>query len=763
MIPASLRDFALSPASWSDSPPSLPCDGGFRLHPHYSTQRPLEATLLKTQADLDDFVSEKYHDRIDAILAEWSSGLLRSPQQVLAIGRSLGADFLGASLRPAESRALRPDAAVEVRQNKFADSTILGRDSFLQELKSSMGGFSEIVTAQFQVTRIEASTTSSSQPFGTVRTRVRYELVGTGDGYYREQRVGSWDLEWEASPSSSAAPEFRLRRWHSLDETRSRSFAPVFVDITALALGRNPSYADQLRRGTDYWRTVLDGASGIDIYGHNGVSVADIDNDGFDDLYLCQPAGLPNRLYRNRGDGTFEDITEASGLGILENTACALFADFHNHGRQDVVVVRANGPLLFVNEGNGKFRHQPGAFQFANPPQGTFTGAAVADYDRDGWLDIYFCVYIYYQGTDQYKYPVPYHDAENGPPNFMMRNNRDGSFRDVTAESGLNQNNTRYSFCCGWNDYNQDGWPDLYVANDTGPNFLYHNKHDGTFEEIGLLSGSALSGDGLQQGSMGVDWGDYLHEGRLSMLVTNFTEQGSTLYHNQGNDSFADVSVRAKIMKPTYPLVSWGTAFFDMDNDGWLDIFIASGHVYPQVDSIPGAAQYRQPLVLLRNHRDGTFEDVSSTLESLPLKSRRGVAFGDINNDGNVDVVVLNVGEAPSLLLNHNQSSNHRVLFKLVGTKSNKAAIGARVTVKAGSLTQFDEVRGGASYLSQNDLRLHFGLGDNDKMNEITIRWPNGETETLREVAADFIYTIVEGAGIDRKVALPPLSSSFIH
>ena len=266
----------------------------------------------------------------------------------------------------------------------------------------------------------------------------------------------------------------------------------------------------------------------------------------------------------------------------------------------------------------------------------------------------------------------------------------------------------------------------------------------------------------MQQGSMGVAWGDYLHQGRLSMVVTNFVEQGLTLYHNLGNESFADVSsVRSKIMKPTYPLVSWGTLFFDMDNDGWLDIFIASGHVYPQVDTIPGGAQYRQPLVLLRNHRDGTFEDVSSTLEQLLLQSRRGVAFGDINNDGNVDMVILNVGEPPSLLLNRNQSSdhrsNHRVLFKLAGTKSNRAAIGARVTVKAGSLVQIDEVRGGASYLSQNDLRLHFGLASNDKMSEVSIRWPNGETEALQNVPADFIYTITEGKGIQQKVALPPL------
>ena len=362
--------------------------------------------------------------------------------------------FCNGFLRDISATQLSRGPCVLMRPWKFTKINsrlrlILRRDSFLQELQFSMSSFSKIVTAEFQVTGIETTSTSPSQPPATVNTRVRYELVGTGNGYYREQRVGYWDLEWEASAPSSAPPEFRLRRWQALDETRSRSLAPVFIDITAATLGRNPSYAAQMLRGADYWRTVLDGACGIDIYGHNGVSVADIDNDGFDDLYICQPAGLPNRLYRNRGDGTFEDITEASGLGILDNTACALFADFNNNGRQDVVVVRANGPLLFLNQGGGKFRQKPGAFQFANPPQGTFTGAAVADYDRDGWLDIYFCLYVYYQGTDQYKYPVPYHDAENGPPNFMMRNNRDGTFRDVTAESGLNQNNTRYSFCCG--------------------------------------------------------------------------------------------------------------------------------------------------------------------------------------------------------------------------------------------------------------------------------------------------------------------------
>jgi hypothetical protein len=257
---------------------------------------------------------------------------------------------------------------------------------------------------------------------------------------------------------------------------------------------------------------------------------------------------------------------------------------------------------------------------------------------------------------------------------------------------------------------------------------------------------------------MGVAWGDYLHEGRLSMVVTNFFEQGTTLYRNQGNDSFADVSVRAKLLRPTYPFVCWGTSFFDMDNDGWPDLFVDCGHVYPQVDTIPGGTPYRQPMLLFRNHRDGTFDDVSEVFASMPPQSRRGAAFGDINNDGNVDIVVLNVGEPPSLLLNRTESTNHRVLFKLVGVKSNKAAIGARVTVKAGTLVQFNEVRGGASYLSQNDLRLHFGLGASEKMNEVSIRWPNGETEVLRDIPADFIYTVVEGEGIKDKIALPALS-----
>jgi enediyne biosynthesis protein E4 len=464
----------------------------------------------------------------------------------------------------------------------------------------------------------------------------------------------------------------------------------------------------------------------------------------------------------------FTDITESAGLTHKGWGMGVAVADYDNDGLQDIYVTGYGGNALYHNLGNCKFED---VTEKAGVGAGGFsTGAAWADYDRDGRVDLFVSRYVHVDidnlpqfGNDprfcRYKGVL----VQCGPwgmlgeSDLLFHNKGDGTFEEVSKKAGLDDPHHYYGLGATWGDYDNDGWPDLYVANDAGPNFLYHNKHDGTFEEVGLLDGVALSGDGMEQGSMGVDWGDYLHEGRLSMIVTNFFEQGSTLYHNLGNDNFADVTVRAGIMKPTYPLVSWGTAFFDMDNDGWLDLFIANGHVYPQVDTIPGGTPYRQPMLLFRNRRDGTFEDVSQALAGMPPQSRRGAAFGDIANNGNVDIVVLNVGQPPSLLLNHNDSPNHRVLFKLVGMKSNKAAIGARVTVKAGPLVQFSEVRGGASYLSQNDLRLHFGLAASDKMSEVSIRWPNGETEILRDVAADFIYTVVEGAGIQRKVALPPL------
>ncbi len=272
-----------------------------------------------------------------------------------------------------------------------------------------------------------------------------------------------------------------------------------------------------------------------------------------------------------------------------------------------------------------------------------------------------------------------------------------------------------------------------------------------------MQSGTALSAEGDAEGSMGVDFGDYDHDGRLDIFVTNFMDQGDSLYHNLGATGFDDVSWKAGVATTSYPYVKWGTGFFDFDNDGWVDLFVASGHVYPQMDSLDSGPRYREPLMLHMNNHDGTFTDSAATagLNAIPLASRRGAAFGDVNNDGNIDVLLLNVGEPPSLLLNHGVAGNHRVLFKLIGTKSNRAAIGARVTVRAGKLVQFNEVRGGASYLSQNDLRLHFGLGKESNLDSVEVQWPSGLVEKLQNVAPDNIYTLVEGKGIRDTKPLP--------
>ena len=607
LIPAGLGRIACpySLSEESDRPPNE-----LYLHPHYRAPRPIELLLLKTQAGLDEFIAEKYVDQIATILAEWTEGLLRAPQNVAAFEKVLLPAFAGGSLTPVESRTVRKGPPIEVQRNRFSQQLSLGRNEFLEELSSTLRGFTKILTAEFQITAVNASGMQAASGSGQLSTRVRYEIVGTGRDFHREQWVGYWELQWDASASG----EFRLRTWQTLEQSQSRSVAPIYIDVTAAAIGGDASYSAQLLHGSDYWRTVLDSACGIDIYGHNGVSIADIDNDGFDDLYVCQPAGLPNRLYRNRGDGTFEDITESSGLGIIENTACALFADFNHSGRQDVVVVRADGPQLFLNEGGGKFRHKPDAFQFANPPRGTFTGAASADYDRDGWLDIYFCLYTYYQGTEQYKYPLPYHDAENGPPNFMMRNNRDGTFRDVTAESGLNVNNTRYSFCCAWNDFNQDGWADLYVVNDFGRKNLYRNNGDGTFTDVAPEAGVEDVGAG-----MGVSWFDYDNDGVEDLYVANMWTaagerismqdtfkkdspedirqlyhqhaMGNSLFHNESRanpiavpgksdskslSAFEDRTGSAGVGMGRW---AWSSDSWDFDHDGFADLYVANGMV----------------------------------------------------------------------------------------------------------------------------------------------------------------------------------------
>src|ERR1700686_2571682 len=440
-----------------------------------------------------------------------------------------------------------------------------------------------------------------------------------------------------------------------------------------------------------------------------GVGLIDCDNDGKLDIITVNGSTVQRyrqggdpmiTLYHQDADLKFTDITKSAGLTRKGWGMGVAVADYDNDGLQDIYVTGFGGNALYHNLGNCKFED---VTEKAGVVGGGFsTGAAWADYDRDGRVDLFVSRYVH---VDIDKLPEFGNDPRfcrfktvlvqcgpwgmPGESDMLFHNKGDGTFEEVSKKAGVDDPHHYYGLGATWGDYDNDGWPDVYVANDAGPNFLYHNKHDGTFEEVGMLSGIALGGDGQAQGSMGVDWGDYLHDGRLSMFVTNFHEQPDTLYHNQGKDGFSDVSWPAKIAHPTFLMVGWGTAFFDMDNDGWLDFFVANGHVYPQVDSIPGGLAYREPIQLFRNHRDGTFQDVSSALAGIPPESRRGAAFGDINNDGNIDVVLVNVGAPPTLLLNQGGSRNHRVLFKLAGTKSNRSAIGARITVKAGKLVQF--------------------------------------------------------------------------
>ena len=507
---------------------------------------------------------------------------------------------------------------------------------------------------------------------------------------------------------------------------------------------------------------VIDSMSG-------GAGLFDCDDDGRLDIVLAggstvermREGGDPMvTLYHQEPDGTFKDITREAGLMRRGWGMGVAVADYDNDGKLDLFVTGYTGSVLYHNLGNCKFEDVTEKAGVRG--SGFMTGAAWGDYDRDGYVDLFVSRYAHIDmnnlpqfGSKKYcRYKGilvqcgPW--GLEGETDFLYHNRGDGTFEEVSVKAGVHDSIGYYGLGVTWVDYDDDGWPDLLVANDSVANYLYHNNRNGTFTDVGMLTGVALSGEGMELGNMGVDWGDYDHSGRLSFFVTHFEDQPNSLYRNVGSKGFDDVSWTSGVGQPSYPYVGWGTAFFDMDNDTWLDLFVANGHVYPQMDAIASGPHYREPMLLHRNNRDGTFDEVSKEagLQAMPMKSRRGAAFGDLFNTGNIDVVVLNVGEPPSVLVNTNHDGYHRVLFKLLGTKSNRAAIGARVTIRAAGVKQFSEVHGGGSYLSQNDLRLHFGLGSASKIDSVEVRWPNGNVESFQNVAADAIHTIVEGAGI---------------
>jgi len=546
---------------------------------------------------------------------------------------------------------------------------------------------------------------------------------------------------------------------------------PIFRDIAAQS-GLTASHISSREK---YY--VIESMSG-------GVGLFDCDNDGKLDIVMVngstvdrykQSGGDPLvTLWHQDANLKFTDITEKAGLTRKGWGMGVAVADFDNDGNLDLFVTGYGGNALYRNKGNCTFED---VTDKAGVRGGGFsTGAAWADYDRDGNVDLFVSRYVHVDMNDLPAFGLTKFCQFKGAPvqcgpwgmegetDLLYHNRGDGTFEEVSKRAGVDDPEEYYGLGATWGDYDNDGWPDLFVADDATPNHLYHNNHNGTFSDEAMVGGIALNSEGQALGSMGVTWGDYDHSGRLSMFITEFADQPNTLYRNLGKRGFEDVAMPSHLGQPSLPLVGWGTTFFDMDNDGWLDLFVANGHVYPQMDTVKGSAAYAEPMLLHRNLRNGTFEEVSKAagLADMPLKSRRGAAFGDVANNGNVDIVVLNVGEPPSLLLNTNKIANHRVLFRLVGNKSNRAAIGARVTIHAGGMTQFDEVRGGGSYLSQNDLRLHFGLGSATKIDLVEVRWPTGKMESFKDVAADKIYAITEGQGMKETAALSaPGSISF--
>ncbi len=552
----------------------------------------------------------------------------------------------------------------------------------------------------------------------------------------------------QASKSAAAKEQVQAEQ----EPAATKLSVPIFRDIAAQA-GLTASHISSADK-----HYVVESMSG-------GIGLFDCDNDGKLDIVTVngstvdryrQGGGDPLvTLWHQDANLKFTDITQKAGLARKGWGMGVAVADFDNDGNLDLFVTGYGGNALYRNKGNCTFED---VTDRAGVRGGGFsTGAAWADYDRDGSVDLFVSRYVH---VDMNDLPVPGSTkfcqfkgvpvqcgpwGMEGETDLLYHNRGDGTFEEVSKRAGVSDPDKYYGLGATWGDSDNDGWPDLFVADDATPNHLYRNNHDGTFTD----------------NAMGVTWGDYDHSGRLSMFITEFADQPNTLYRNEASRGFEDVAMQSRLGQVSFPLVGWGTAFFDMDNDGWLDLFVVNGHVYPQMDNVKGSAAYAEPMLLHRNLRNGTFEEVSKPagLADMPLKSRRGAAFGDIANNGNVDVVVLNVGEPPSLLLNTNQSPNHRVLVHLLGTKSNRAAIGARVTIHTGAMTQFDEVRSGGSYLSQNDLRLHFGLGAAARIDLIEVRWPTGKIETFEDVAADKIYTIVEGQGIKDSVPFSNLSA----
>ena len=514
-------------------------------------------------------------------------------------------------------------------------------------------------------------------------------------------------------------------------------------------------------------QTNLDRRYVIETMSGGGVAFLDCDNNGKLDIAVVTDSSIDRylaggdpmiTLYREDSNGKtlhFTDVTAASGLTTKGWATGIAVADYDNDGLPDIYVTGYGHNVLYRNLGDCKFADVTAK---AGVGGGGFSaGAAWADYDRDGFVDLYVARYV---SADPRHLPDPKRtvyknaltelpDKMPGETNLLYRNRGNGTFEEVAAKTGAQNTQKAHGMGICWGDFDGDGWPDLYVTNDGSSNFLFHNKGDGTFEDIGLYSGTAYGEMGQTYGNMACDFADLDHNGRFDLFVTRFARQPASLYINHGHNEFHDVADRAGIAAPTSPLVKWGANFADFDNSGWQDLFMASGNFSTLLDGAPGEPAFVEPIELFLNETNGTFREVAdaSDLNAGQLKSRRGTALGDVNNDGRLDILVFNVGAPPSLFLNETKNDNHWITLHLVGTKSNRMAIGARVTVTTSNVEQVDEVRAGGSYLSTSDPRLHFGLGSAASFDHIEVLWPSGLFEQFPGGPGDRFVSLVEGDG----------------
>src|SRR5258708_6386021 len=500
-----------------------------------------------------------------------------------------------------------------------------------------------------------------------------------------------------------------------------------------------------------------------------GVAIFDYDNDGWPDIFVVNGTKLEalptskaptSHLYHNNHDGTFTDVTEKAGLTHTGWGQGVCVGDYDNDGFEDLYVTYYGRNVLYHNNGNGTFADVSEKAHVAGSGKAWGTGCAFIDYDRDGKLDLIIANYVDFDsatavaGGERPSWMwkgVPVMCGPRGLPwgkNILYHNLGDGTFEDVTAKAHIDQTNGHYSFSVSTFDYDDDGWPDIFVACDSTASILYHNNHDGTFADVAVIAGAAFNDDGREQAGMGSTVGDYDSDGRLDLFKTNFSDDTATLYRNNGDGTFDDKTFPAGFGINTQYL-GWGVMFLDVDNDGWPDLLLVNGHVYPEVDSQHLGSNFQEPKILYHNNGNETFTDISAHAGPgiTAVSSARGLAVGDLWNDGRMSAVISNMNAPPMLLVNDVHNGNHWIALHTIGSKSNRDGIGAKITVKAGTRTFVDEVRSGSSYISNNDMRVHFGLGATTKIDWVQVRWPSGLVERFENLLVDASYILKEGSG----------------